>query len=204
MGKQKNFKKNNSGRLLAGPPKIRKPKKTKKTWENQKKNNSQRLLAGPPFPQDFPRIFLFGFFWFFCFPKVFLVFWVFWFWGVQARVSQNCFCVFCVVSRFFGLASELTSHLKASVLFAYVWNRLSSTLPSSLSKSPYTSLSALTADWYQCGCHLHFQTAWHAVARTLCPLHETVGNLCERNSVLIAQAFTSYSGELLILILIPV
>ena len=36
-----------------------------------------------------------------------------------------------------------------------------------------------------------------------CPLHETVGNLCERTSVLVAQAFTSYSGELLILILIP-
>ena len=187
---------------MAGPPKIRKNKKPKKTLGKPKKQKKQfsETLGWTPLSSRLPQNLFFGFLGFFGFPKVFLVFWFFWFWGVQARVSQNVFFVF---SRFFGLASELTSHLKASVLFAYIWNRLSSTLPLSLSKSPYTSLSALTADWYQCGCHLHFQTAWHAVARTLCPLHETVGNLCERNSVLIAQAFTSYSGELLILILIP-
>ena len=79
------------------PPKSEESENQKNLGKtNQKKNNSQRLLAGPPFPKDFPRIvFFFVFFWFsqgfsvflyfggssqesprnvfllFCFPKVF-------------------------------------------------------------------------------------------------------------------------------------
>ena len=92
LGKKK--QKKHSQRLLSGPPKIRKNKKTKKPWENQnkkknilrdscldppksekmgkpkktRKHNSQTLLSQPSFPQDFPRIV------FFCFPKLFLLF----------------------------------------------------------------------------------------------------------------------------------
>ena len=79
--------KNNSERLLLGPPKIRRIRKPKKPWEN-KKNNSGEVLRKRGSSQESLRIVFFVFF--FCFPKVFLFFWFFWFWGVQPRVSQNC------------------------------------------------------------------------------------------------------------------
>ena len=105
-----------------------------------------------------PELFFLFFFGFLVF-STFFEFFVFSNFGVFSQEFLiSVFCFFWFSQGFCVVASELTSHLKASVLFAYIWNRLSSTLPVSLSTSPYTSLSALTADRYQCGCHLHFLT----------------------------------------------
>ena len=68
--------KNNSERLLLGPPKIRRIRKPKNLGETKKtkKNNSGEVLRKRGSSQESLRI---VFFVFFGFPKVFLVFWFF-------------------------------------------------------------------------------------------------------------------------------
>ena len=85
---------------------------------------------------------------------------------------------------FFDLAYELTFHLKISILSSSNWNHLSSTLPLSSSKSPYTNLNALIIDWYQYNYHLYFQIIWYVIAMTFYPLYEIVRNLCKLHGIL--------------------
>ena len=103
MGKQKN---NNSQRLLAGPPKIRKTKKPKTLGKTKtQKNNSGEVLRKRGSRQESLRI----------------VFLFFVFSDLGGSSQESLRIVFFRFSQdFCVLASELTSHLKASVLFAYI------------------------------------------------------------------------------------
>ena len=109
--------KNNSERLLLGPPKIRRIRKPKNLGETKKnkKNNSGEVLRKRGSSQESLRIGFFVFLFFLVFPRFFfffcfsdfggssqeslrIVFFLFFFgffgfpkfWGVQPRVSQNC------------------------------------------------------------------------------------------------------------------
>ena len=88
MGKRtpQNQKNQKTKKTLGKPTK---PKKTKKQFSE--------TLGWTPFSSRLPQNCFFCFFWF---SQGFLVFWFFWFWGVQARVSQNVFFVFCFLKVF--------------------------------------------------------------------------------------------------------
>ena len=161
---------------MAGPPKIRKPKKPKKPWEK----NSQRLLAGPLFPQDFTRIvfcFLFsqGFFGFLILlilggpskslSELFLCFLcflkVFWF-SIWAYFSPQGICSFCLHLK----PSELNTSFVLVQISIYksecincwlVSMRLPLAFPNSLTCSCEDTLSFTWNGWkslraYFCAC----------------------------------------------------
>ena len=113
MGKQKT-KKTILGDSWLDPPKSEKNKKLKKNLGKKKKTILRDSWLDPLFLKTSPELF------FFVFPRFF------WFsdssdfGGSKQESLRIVFVFFCVFSRFFGLASELTSHLKASVLFAYI------------------------------------------------------------------------------------
>ena len=95
--------KNNSERLLLGPPKIRRIRKPKKPWEN-KKNNSGEVLRKRGSSQESLRIVFFGFLGFFWFSQGFFVFLVFLILGGPAKsLPELFFFVFCFLKAFLVL-----------------------------------------------------------------------------------------------------
>ena len=125
LRKQKT-KKTILGDFWLDPPKSEKNKKPKKPWENQKnqknqKNQFSETLGWTPLSSRLPQnCFFFCFFRFFWFSQGFFGFLILLILGGPSKSLSECFFWFFVFSRFFGLASELTSHLNASVLFAYI------------------------------------------------------------------------------------
>ena len=122
---QKTKKKTILGDFWLDPPKSEKPKnqknlgKIKKKQKKQKKQFSE-TLGWTPLSSRLPQNCFFLFFRFFWFSQGFFGFLILLILGGPSKSLSECCFLFFVFSRFFGLASELTSHLKASVLFAYI------------------------------------------------------------------------------------